>query len=401
MASYLSGGTGRAYGLDIENILKYQSTTTTSSRTSHSNSSSPSSTLSETSNSPITISHRKPRTPRKRPNQTYNEAAVLLSIACPKVFSSKNISKNKTSNVSKFTRMECNSNSIHETPELLFPFPVIENSSFLLHDEPNMEKPCSLFGSSKAGIDGIQFRGSPELDSGANSMELCDGYEEDFDTESILDEEMEEGIDSIMGVSSNSSIENQEISNNNSNSKTCYGYPMGLGFGGNLEFNFGFGYGIRNGIRALKNGDDGNWWRSTAVNVVNVSPATATVVTPVKAKKASGEKKKKKCDKLMLKLNYDDVLNAWSDKASPLPEEFSGSESPGGDIHSRLAQIDLFSENGGIREASVMRYKEKKRTRLFSKKIRYQVRKVNADRRPRSKGRFVRRPNSPTCEEDS
>lgn len=286
-----------------------------------------------------------------------------------------------------------------------------------------MEKPSSLFGSSKVGIDGIQFRGSPELDSGGNSMELCDGYEEDFDTESILDEEMEEGIDSIMGVSSNSSIENQEISNN----KTCYGYPMGLGFGGNLEFNFGFGYGIRNGIRALKNGDDGNWWRFPAVNVVNVSPATATVVTPVKAKKASVEKKKKKveeimkrseselqldlrdgnwnsvpeikCDKLMLKLNYDDVLNAWSDKASPLPEEFSGSESPGGDIHARLAQIDLFSENGGLREASVMRYKEKKRTRLFSKKIRYQVRKVNADRRPRSKGRFVRRPNSPTCED--
>lgn len=55
----------------------------------------------------------------------------------------------------------------------------------------------------------------------------------------------------------------------------------------------------------------------------------------------------------------------------------------------RLAQIDLFSENGGLREASVMRYKEKKRTRLFSKKIRYQVRKVNADRRPRSKVNFV------------
>lgn len=52
----------------------------------------------------------------------------------------------------------------------------------------------------------------------------------------------------------------------------------------------------------------------------------------------------------------------------------------------RLAQIDLFSEGGGgMREASVLRYKEKRRTRLFSKKIRYQVRKVNADRRPRMK----------------
>lgn len=51
----------------------------------------------------------------------------------------------------------------------------------------------------------------------------------------------------------------------------------------------------------------------------------------------------------------------------------------------RLAQIDLFSELGGVREASVQRYKEKRRNRLFSKKIRYQVRKLNADRRPRMK----------------
>jgi len=53
-----------------------------------------------------------------------------------------------------------------------------------------------------------------------------------------------------------------------------------------------------------------------------------------------------------------------------------------------LSQIDLLWENGGgsgVREASVQRYKEKRRTRLISKKIRYQVRKVNADRRPRMK----------------
>ena len=57
-------------------------------------------------------------------------------------------------------------------------------------------------------------------------------------------------------------------------------------------------------------------------------------------------------------------------------------------LQAKLADIDLFPENGaggGIREASVLRYKEKRRTRLFSKKIRYQVRKVNADCRPRMK----------------
>ncbi|XP_023765468.1 protein CHLOROPLAST IMPORT APPARATUS 2 isoform X1 [Lactuca sativa] len=419
MSSCLSGGTGRAYGFDIENIVKCPSST--SSRTS--NSSSPSSTLSESSNSPIAISNRKPRTPRKRPNQTYNEAAVLLSIACPKVFSTKNLTK-KNSNLSKFSRQ--NSISMHEPPELLLPFPMIKNSGFLLH-QPILEKPSSLFDSKLASSclspRETEYR---NCNSGSNSMELCDGFEDDFDTESMLDEEIEEGIDSIMG-SSNSTIQNYKSSDNFSpNSKTCYGYPMGLGFGGNLEFNFGFG--MRNGVRALKNGDDGNWWNFPTVNVVNISPpVAAAIVAPGKVKKAPVEKKKKKIEELMkrsesdleqgnsnpgeensspeigsrllLKLNYDDVLNAWSDKGSPLPEEISGSESPGGDIHARLAQIDLFSENGGLREASVMRYKEKKRTRLFSKKIRYQVRKVNADRRPRSKGRFVRRPNSPTCED--
>lgn len=47
----------------------------------------------------------------------------------------------------------------------------------------------------------------------------------------------------------------------------------------------------------------------------------------------------------------------------------------------------------GGREARVSRYREKRRTRLFSKKIRYEVRKLNAEKRPRMKGRFVKRSN--------
>lgn len=39
----------------------------------------------------------------------------------------------------------------------------------------------------------------------------------------------------------------------------------------------------------------------------------------------------------------------------------------------------------GSREASVLRYKEKRRNRLFAKKIRYEVRKLNAEKRPRIK----------------
>lgn len=39
----------------------------------------------------------------------------------------------------------------------------------------------------------------------------------------------------------------------------------------------------------------------------------------------------------------------------------------------------------GQREASVLRYKEKRRNRLFAKRIRYEVRKLNAENRPRMK----------------
>ncbi|KAG0479538.1 hypothetical protein HPP92_010396 [Vanilla planifolia] len=81
---------------------------------------------------------------------------------------------------------------------------------------------------------------------------------------------------------------------------------------------------------------------------------------------------------LSLKLNYDDILKNWSG-GSPFSGEDGSPESA--------------AERGGEeREASLQRYKEKRRNRLFSKKIRYEVRKVNADQRPRVKasGRFVR-----------
>lgn len=43
------------------------------------------------------------------------------------------------------------------------------------------------------------------------------------------------------------------------------------------------------------------------------------------------------------------------------------------------------------RAAAIARYREKKKRRAFTKKIRYQMRKINAERRPRVKGRFVKR----------
>lgn len=67
-------------------------------------------------------------------------------------------------------------------------------------------------------------------------------------------------------------------------------------------------------------------------------------------------------------------------------------------VYGETAAVGIDAENHVVgkdhaegREARVSRYREKRRTRLFSKKIRYQVRKLNAEKRPRMKGRFVKR----------
>ncbi|KAE9464216.1 hypothetical protein C3L33_03855, partial [Rhododendron williamsianum] len=350
MSSCLTGGC-RPYGFDLEIVVKSPS----SSSTITTHSSSPSSTtLSESSNSPLAISTRKPRTPRKRPNQTYNEAAALLSTAYPKIFPAKHLTKNSKFNTKTVLDTFLTS---ADSPDLLLPFRVFDNSGFLLH-QPIQEKPG--------------FRMSQEL---------------------------------RIVMRTRASVENDPVDESNGGScsvqigSSCYGFPMGLGFGGKFDFRFG----MKRGVRALRNVDEGgDWWRFPTVNVTDISPKLNKAAAPTEKKKKKIEKQLKSSRKentipkpKILKLNYDEVANAWSDRGSPFSEEFPGQEQPGSDLHARLGEIDLFSENGGVREASVLRYKEKRRTRLFSKKIRYQVRKVNADRRPRMKGRFVRRPNSP------
>ncbi|KAL6978247.1 hypothetical protein U1Q18_041039 [Sarracenia purpurea var. burkii] len=150
---------------------------------------------------------------------------------------------------------------------------------------------------------------------------------------------------------------------------------------------------------------------------------------------------------LSLKLDYQEVMNAWSGKGplyiqleSPqtvpdLRDEFlsahekyngvkdgwgsngglwtvpensisrcgggggdsGGDVDVGGEIKVKVKEEEGTLKGGeeywkvGAREASVLRYKEKRQNRLFSKRIRYQVRKINAEKRPRLKGRFVKR----------
>ncbi|XP_024992672.1 zinc finger protein CONSTANS-LIKE 16-like isoform X2 [Cynara cardunculus var. scolymus] len=100
---------------------------------------------------------------------------------------------------------------------------------------------------------------------------------------------------------------------------------------------------------------------------------------------------------IILKLNYEDVIDAWADQGSPWttgirPEIGSdGSCWPDFMWRGDSSSYRSFGGSDGGREARVLRYREKRRTRLFSKKIRYEVRKLNAEKRPRMKGRFVKR----------
>ncbi|XP_051121108.1 uncharacterized protein LOC127244576 [Andrographis paniculata] len=123
---------------------------------------------------------------------------------------------------------------------------------------------------------------------------------------------------------------------------------------------------------------------------------------------------------LSLKLDYEDVVKAWSGRGSLyvshaetwqiVPDVtddtmfFSSHGGMGGCEVGWWAVPEMMMEDGGEemkmgvgmgmagqREASLLRYKAKRQNRLFSKKIRYQVRKLNAEKRPRIKGRFVKR----------
>ncbi|KAJ6424536.1 hypothetical protein OIU84_025335 [Salix udensis] len=94
------------------------------------------------------------------------------------------------------------------------------------------------------------------------------------------------------------------------------------------------------------------------------------------------------CLNLNLNLNYQEVMEAWSDRGPLLAADHS---LPMASNDNYMGEVPVMEEDRTRREASVLRYKEKRQTRLFSKKIRYQVRKLNAEKRPRLKGRFVKR----------
>ncbi|GJN23557.1 hypothetical protein PR202_gb11217 [Eleusine coracana subsp. coracana] len=126
------------------------------------------------------------------------------------------------------------------------------------------------------------------------------------------------------------------------------------------------------------------------------------VTTAAAAPKEQREEKKRKRPEMILKLDYEGVIASWARDGGSSPW-FNGERphlDPGGDSWPDLFTAgirggglvgNVTAVTGGEREARVSRYREKRRTRLFAKKIRYEVRKLNAEKRPRMKGRFVKR----------
>ncbi|CAO2841714.1 unnamed protein product [Amaranthus hypochondriacus] len=100
--------------------------------------------------------------------------------------------------------------------------------------------------------------------------------------------------------------------------------------------------------------------------------------------------------KILLRLNYEEVINAWASLGCSSPwttgrrPEFDLDHDGWPNCMGALGPTGNVKGDNEGREARVLRYREKRRTRLFSKKIRYQVRKLNAEKRPRFKGRFVK-----------
>lgn len=390
MSSCLSGGGGgRTYRLDLDIVKSSSALSSAPARSSASSSSSSSSAsssvLSDSSNSPLlAISIKKPRAPRKRPNQTYNEAAALLSTAYPTVFlPSKALSKQPKPLLLSHSSSSSSSKFPDPSADLLPAFPVLSSdaAAFLIR-RPADQKPLQPDSaeqqptlSSPTSAVTAEFR-----DGGCNSPALSPAVSnefreppdspafsnDDFDTESILDEEAaEQGIDAIMGnlsmsASANSNENENENENENSHSiPSCGINPyikslMGFGLGSKFELGLGFTYG-RSIHRALRQRDGGYRWSSPTVPVKDIcskfkAPTASSSAPPPEAKKS--KKKSKKVEKkllvdtdspaaaaaaaahpaatadaeqaevgskrvaLGLKLNHDEVLKAWSDRGS-------------------------------------------------------------------------------------
>ncbi|RCV22721.1 hypothetical protein SEVIR_4G255900v4 [Setaria viridis] len=428
--------------LDLE-MVKAAGAAAAAPRPAHS--AAASSTLSEASNassssatsSVASLSLKRPRTPRKRPNQTYNEAAALLASMYPSVFPAA------MGPEAAPPRLLGLASALADDPgcsDLLPPFPVLDQAAFLLRDlpppqTPPMPMPMSPVPAkscpSPAGVSSVfsEFRdpapspATPDAAAADEPGELDFDDDDSFDADSILcgvDESAAEGIDGIMGkLSMENNAAAASSTNSNMPSSKIHPYLRNL-----MLLGLSFRHDQRSINQALKRHNvNPEWWMCPAIPVKDIAPPPPP--PPLVAKPTVLEKKKSKkklldslykdvatehCKKeeewtpdfanggtgvlalpktgLGLRLNTERVLKAWCGRGSVFADR-NASDLPLSSAHVVVKHegSDMFPKNGTsavIREGNILKMQRKQKmcTPLPSNKnSRYY--------RPRVNGRFV------------
>ncbi|PWZ18517.1 Protein CHLOROPLAST IMPORT APPARATUS 2 [Zea mays] len=392
-----------------------------------------SSTLSEASNSSpassssvASLSLKRPRTPRKRPSQTYNEAAALLASMYPSVFP---VARGWGGPEAAPPRLLGLASALGDDPscsDLLPPFPVPGgHAAFLLRDLPTPpQSPAGVAKScpSPAAVSSVfsEFRDpapSPATPDDAAAApdepgELHFDVDDGFDADSILcgvDQSAAEGIDGIMGKlsmeNSGTSVSSSSVNSNLPISK-IHPYLRNLMV---LGLSFRHDQNIFN--QALKRHSvDHEWWMCPAIPVKDITPApppsvAMPKVTDKKTKKSLGTMYEEGVPEsvngdagalalpetgLGLSLNTGGVLKAWCGRGSVFADS-NGSDLPLSSAHVVVkhedSDSDLFPKNGisaVIREGNILKMQRKQKPCAplpSNKQSRYY--------RPRVKGRFV------------
>jgi hypothetical protein len=330
--------------------------------------SSPSSTLSEASNassSATSVSLKRARAPRKRPNQAYNEAAALLASIHPSVFAVKKSPKTAPPRPPSSRQLSGLAAALDaSSSDLLPPLPVLADSAFLLRDipapspqpqpQPQPQSPSAAKNCSSPAPVSSAFRDfrdpapSPASPDTVDVDELgeIDFDDDGFDAESILDVDeaaaAAEGLDGIMGSLTVESNSTAATTSDDSILSSSGIHPylrslMVVGLAGRFELGLGSRHGARPNLnRALKRrDDDGAWWMWPAVPVkdLTVAPPTppasnAAVSQPQPA--AAPEKNKSKKKKKVVKV--EKVMMGAKGKEELLPSAKCKEEEADGSV---------------------------------------------------------------------
>ncbi|XP_047073722.1 zinc finger protein CO3-like [Lolium rigidum] len=149
--------------------------------------------------------------------------------------------------------------------------------------------------------------------------------------------------------------------------------------------------------RALRGRERWVYCRSSSSSPSAATATTTTTTTTSSSCSSAASTGAASARPPLLKLDYDEILAAWAGRGSLYIGAAPALAPPKLEPDSVLVEVApgrqaaaWVAPDATGRAERVRRYKEKRHARLFSKRIRYEVRRINAVRRPRLKGRFIR-----------